>query len=233
MEDTARAAKGELIQANLRLQEYAALSEETAITSERKRLARDLHDTSAYTLSNLVMMMEASIDLANDGNSKLKCMLIQARNFALDGLMEARRFVEALRRSQLTRVNGLRAVFQLIKTFEKATHIETILHLGDAPWSFGDAENIIIYRLVQEGTPPPRRPGNAKRSTLSLHKEKGGLRVNIQDDGVGFAELKEGYGITGMRERIEQLGGSLQVTGKPQAGTLVSAWLPIDANHAN
>jgi len=66
-----------------------------------------------------------------------------------------------------------------------------------------------------------------------LNKEKGGLRVNIQDDGVGFAELKEGYGITGMRERIEQLGGSLQVTGKPQAGTLVSAWLPIDANHAN
>ena len=222
-----------LIQANLRLQEYAALSEETAITSERKRLARDLHDTTAYTLSNLVMMMEAGIDLAKDGNSKLNRMLIQARNFALDGLMEARRFVEALRRSQLTRVNGLRAVFQLVKTFEKATKIETILHLGDAPWSFGDAENIIVYRLVQEGMTNALRHGNAKSITISLNKEKGGLRVNIQDDGVGFVELKEGYGITGMRERIEQLGGSLQVTGKPQAGTLVSAWLPIVGNHAN
>jgi signal transduction histidine kinase len=222
-----------LVQANLRLQEHASLSEEAAITSERKRLARDLHDTTAYTLSNLVMMMEAGIDLANNDNSKLRHLLVQARDFAVDGLMEARRVVEALRPSQLARVNGLRSIFRLVKTFEKATHIETNLHLGDAPWSFGETENVVVYRLVQEGMTNALRHGNARRITISLSLEKGGLRINIQDDGVGFDELREGYGITGMRERIEQLGGSLQVTGKLQAGTLVSAWLPIAGAHAN
>jgi signal transduction histidine kinase len=222
-----------LIQANLRLQEYAALSEEAAITSERKRLARDLHDTTAYTLSNLVMMMEAGIDLANSKNSKLTHLLVQARDFAVDGLVEARRVVEALRLSQLANVNGLRSVFNLVKTFENATHIETSLHLGDAPWSFGEEENAIVYRLVQEGMTNALRHGNARRITISLNLEKGGLRINISDDGVGFSELREGYGITGMRERIEQLGGSLQVTGKMHAGTLVSAWLPIVDTHAN
>jgi signal transduction histidine kinase len=222
-----------LIQANLRLQEHASLSEEAAITSERKRLARELHDTTAYTLSNLVMMMEAGIDLANSDNSKLRHLLVQARDFAVDGLMEARRVVEALRPSQLTRVNVLRSIFRLVKTFEKATQIKTNLHLGDAPWSFGETENVIVYRLVQEGMTNALRHGNARRITISLNLEKGGLRINIQDDGVGFSELREGYGITGMRERIEQLGGSLQVTGKPQAGTLVSAWLPIAEAYAN
>jgi signal transduction histidine kinase len=222
-----------LAQANLRLQEYAVLSEEAAITSERKRLARDLHDTIAYTLTNLIMMMEASIDMAPVENAKLRRMLTRARDLSKEGLVEARRVIDALRPSQLSKVNGLPAIFRLIKTFEKATRIRTKLHFGDAPWNFGDEEDIIVYRLVQEGMTNAIRHGNAKNITISMSREKGGVRVNIRDDGIGFAELKEGYGITGMRERIEKLGGSLELTSKPMDGTLLSTWLPIPESHAS
>lgn len=221
-----------LAQANLQLQEYAALSEEAAITAERKRLARDLHDTTAYTLTNLIMMMEAAIDLSPAENVKLRQIHTRARDLSKEGLVEARRVIEALRPSQLSSDSALRAIFQLVKTFEKATHIKTDLHLGDVPWNFGDEEDIIIYRLVQEGITNAIRHGNAKGITISMNREKGGVRVNIQDDGVGFAELKEGYGITGMRERIEKLGGSLELTSKPRSGTLLSTWLPIANGHA-
>lgn len=220
-------ASRRLVQANLQLQEYAAISEEEAIMTERKRLARDLHDTLAYTLTNLIMMMEAAIDLSGPGKEKLRRHLEQARDQAKEGLVEVRRVIQAIRPRQLSKVTGLRAIHRLVTTFEKATRIQTTLHLRDAPWSFGYEEDIIIYRLIQEGITNALRHGNAKHISIFFAREREGIRVDIQDDGIGFTELKEGYGITGMRERIEKLGGSLQLTSRPKEGTLLSGWLPI------
>lgn len=220
-------ASRRLMQANLQLQEYAALSEEEATITERKRLARDLHDTLAYTLTSIIMMMEAGMDLAGSRNKRLVNHLNRARVQAQEGLLEVRKVIEALRPTQMNRVTGLRAIYQLVRTFEKATRIRISLHLRDSPWSFGEEEDIVVYRLVQEGITNALRHGNAKHISIFFAREGTGVRVSIQDNGIGFAEVQEGYGIRGMRERIAKLGGDLELSSSPKTGTILSTWLPL------
>ncbi|MEW5816287.1 MAG: sensor histidine kinase [Spirochaetota bacterium] len=220
-------ASYQLIKANLQLQEYATYSEYEAMINERKRLAREIHDTLAYTLTNLVMMMEAGIDLAKNENEKLKNHLLSARDQAKSGLIEVRRAINAIRPTQINKLKGLKAISRLVKTFEEATHIHISVNYGDIPFNFGESEDLLIYRLVQEGITNAIRHGSASEISISFSLLNNGVRLNIQDNGIGFVMLKEGYGIIGMRERIEKLGGSLNISSKPKFGTLLSIWLPI------
>ena len=216
-----------LAQTNLKLQEYAVLSEQEAKLNERKRLAREVHDTLAYTLTNLIMMMEASMALAPETNEKLQDLLEQARGQAQSGLLEVRRTIQSLRPVQVVNVTGLKAIHRLVNSFEKATAINIKLHMGDAPLEFGENADRIVYRLVQEGITNALRHGKATEIMIYFSRYSGGVQVKIKDNGIGFEHLKEGYGLIGMQERIEKIGGNTQITSKRNEGTLLSAWIPL------
>lgn len=218
-----------LVQTNIELQEYAALSEQKAAESERKRLARDVHDALGYTLTNLVMMMEAGVDMSGSGNPPLLEHLRRARDQALEGLQEVRRTLQEVRRVDMQPLSGLKAVHRLVSSFNEATHVRIKLHLGDAAWSLGAAKDQVIYRFVQEGISNALRHGRATEIAISFAGHEGGVRISIYDNGVGFAGVKEGFGLLGMRERVEQVGGSMQIESRPKEGTRLSAWIPGSA----
>lgn len=220
-----------LAQTNMKLQEYAITAEQEAMLNERKRLAREIHDTLAYTLTNLVMMMEAAIDLSMNNSLGLMRQLEAARDQAKDGLAEVRRALQALRPLQFTDLNGLLAIHRLVKAFEKATQITVDLETADAPLCFGsDETNLAIFRLVQEGMTNALRHGRATHISVMLNRVKDGLGVKIADNGIGCestANSDTGYGLVGIRERLEQLGGYLEVDSKPGEGFILSAWIPL------
>ncbi|HYH05136.1 MAG TPA: sensor histidine kinase [Bacillota bacterium] len=220
-----------LAQTNMKLQEYAITAEQEAMLNERKRLAREIHDTLAYTLTNLVMMMEAAIDLSVNNSPGLTKQLEAARDQAKDGLAEVRRALQALRPLQFTDLNGLLAIHRLVKAFEKATQITVELETADAPLCFGsDETNLAIFRLVQEGMTNALRHGRATHISVMLNRVKDGLGVKIADNGIGCessVNADTGYGLVGMRERLEQFGGYLEVHSKPGEGFLLSAWIPL------
>jgi signal transduction histidine kinase len=216
-----------LAQANLQLQEYAVMAEQQAELSERKRLAREIHDTLAYTLTNLIMMLEAALDLTKGDRKTLIEHLVLARDQAKAGLSEVRRALQALRPTEIAEMTGLKAIFHLVKTFTKATNIDVTLNMGDAPLTFGPEADLTAYRLVQEGITNAMRHGLATKIIISMACKGKGVIISIKDNGIGTSQLQTGFGLMGMRERIEKLGGELEIFSKPGEGFFLSAWLPF------
>ena len=110
----------DMAKTNMKLQEYAITAEQEAILNERKRVAREIHDTLAYTLTNILMMMEAGIDLAEKSSPDLIKHLQVARDQAKEGLSEVRYALQALRPVEFSGFVGLSAIQRLVRAFEKA-----------------------------------------------------------------------------------------------------------------
>jgi signal transduction histidine kinase len=218
----------QLAQTNMELQEHAVLSEQRAAESERRRLAREVHDVLAYTLTSLIMMMEAAIDLAGQQEGPLRQHLERIRDQTKEGVLEVRRTLQAIRRIEPTPETGLKAIFRLVQSFDKATHLRIRLHLGDAPMSFGAEKDRIAYRAVQEGISNALRHGRATEIGIHFARQGAGVAIAIVDNGTGFDVLSEGFGLMGIRERIAQIGGTVEIHGEPGTGTRLSVWIPLD-----
>jgi len=219
----------QLAQANMELQEHAVLSQQRAAESERRRLAREVHDVLAYTLTSLIMMMEAAIDLAGQDPGPLRQHLERIRDQTKEGVLEVRRTLQAIRRVEPTPETGLKAIFRLVQAFDKATHLRVRLHLGDAPMSFGAEKDRIAYRAVQEGISNALRHGRATEIGIQFSRQGAGVAIAIVDNGTGFDVLSEGFGLMGIRERIAQVGGTVEIRGEPGTGTRLSVWIPLEA----
>ena len=217
----------QLSQINMQLQEYAAMAEQESVLTERKRLAREIHDTLAYTLTNLVMMMEAAMDMAGEPAAGLREHLRASRDQAKAGLADVRSALQELRAVKPSETAGLPAIKQLVDTFVKATQMEVTLNLGNAPLRFGAEADWTAYRVVQEGLTNALRHGRASQVQISFAWVGAGISILIRDNGQGTAGLKEGYGLLGMRERLERLGGRMQVESKAGEGFLLSVWFPL------
>ena len=219
----------QLAQANMELQEHAVLSQQRAAESERRRLAREVHDVLAYTLTSLIMMMEAAIDLAGQDPGPLRQHLERIRDQTKEGVLEVRRTLQAIRRVEPTPETGLKAIFRLVQAFDKATHLRVRLHLGDAPMSFGAEKDRIAYRAVQEGISNALRHGRATEIGIQFSRQGTGVGIAIVDNGTGFDVLSEGFGLMGIRERVSQVGGTVEIRGEPGTGTRLSVWIPLEA----
>jgi signal transduction histidine kinase len=222
----------QLAQTNMALQEHAVLAVERAAEGERRRLAREVHDVLAYTLTSLIMMMEAAIDLAGPHDGQLRQHLERIRDQTKDGLLEVRRTLQAIRRFDSGPETGLTAIHRLVQSFDRATHFRIRLHLGDAPMSFGAGKDRIAYRVVQEGISNALRHGRATEIGIQFSRRGAGVAIAIVDNGTGFDVPAEGFGLVGIRERVAQVGGTVEIRGEPGLGTRLSVWMPLDETGA-
>ncbi len=224
----------QLAQVNLQLQEYAVLVEREAKINERKRLAGEMHDTIAYTFTNLLIMLEVAIALSDGDRAELKTHLEQVRKLTKEGLAEARNALQALRPVYMKEETGLTAIYRLVQTFTQATRIKVDLNLGDAPSHFGEGADLAVYHLVQEGITNALRHGRASVIEISFYREGDGIRIRLKDDGCGLAKAsKEGLGLTVMRERIGKLGGTLDCSSEAGKYFLLSVWIPLKEGETN
>jgi len=218
----------QLAQTNMALQEHAVLAVERAAEGERRRLAREVHDVLAYTLTSLIMMMEAAIDLAGPRDNQLRQHLERIRDQTKEGLLEVRRTLQAIRRFESTPETGLTAIYRLVQSFDRATHFRIRLHLGDAPMSFGAEKDRIAFRVVQEGISNALRHGRATEIGIQFSRQGAGVAIAVVDNGAGFDVPAEGFGLVGIRERLTQVGGAVEIHGEPGLGTRLSVWMPLD-----
>ncbi len=218
----------QLVQANFQLQEYATLVERQAKENERKRLAAEMHDTIAYTFTNLLMMLEVAIALSGGDREELKTHLERVRDVTKGSLDEVRNALRALRPVTMKEDSGLSTIYHLVQTFTESTRIKVDLRLGDAPLHFGEEADWAVYRLVQEGITNALRHGSANLIEITFYREGNGVCIRVKDNGCGLKkEYKEGFGLTGMRERIDKLGGKLDYSSEPGKYFLLSAWIPL------
>ncbi|MFN2242784.1 MAG: sensor histidine kinase [Anaerolineae bacterium] len=224
-------------QANVRLQRYAVALEELTISRERNRLARELHDTLAHSLSAVTVQLEAVRSLWEINPSSARDMLDRADDTARRGLTEARRALQDLRASPLQDLGLALALRELAKSAAERTGASLALHLPDHNLdNLSPAVEQGVYRIAQETLENIVRHSEAQSIVFRLQQAAGSLSLTISDDGRGIgAEVlqastaggQDGLGLRGMKERAALLGGSLEISRQEGQGTLVHLKVPL------
>jgi len=217
--------RGELIQANLKLAEHAITLEELAISRERNRLARELHDTLAHTLSGLAVNLEAIRILIPQASDEVQEKLQQSLASTRTGLVETRRAMKDLRSKQLEDL-GLRFALQKIsgEAAERAG-FNLDVNLPDLLPEISPLVEQAIYRIVQEALENIVRHAQAESVRMELKQSGNELILKISDEGKGLNPSQtsetEHLGLQGMQERAKNVGGHLEVTSQPLSGTTI------------
>ena len=210
---------------NIELTQYATTIERLAVSHERNRLARELHDTLAHTLSAVSVQVEAlNKQLERDPDSA-KDTVKQLRELTRSGLKESRRALRALRASPLEDLGLALGMQQLVDTTtERSGMTITLQILGDLDELRSEVEQS-VYRITEEALNNTTRHAQAKQVAVMVDYRGAGLELIITDDGIGFdpdAAAEDGhYGLMGMRERAMLCNGQLSIESQPGAGTTV------------
>lgn len=210
------------------LRESRAAHAESVALAERGRLARDMHDVLAHSLSALALQLEGARLLAEDRGSdpELVAAIERAHHLAADGLSEARAAIGALRGDAMPGPERLGALAEGFGDRARLT-------VEGEPRPLASEARLAIYRTAQEALTNIARHSAAEHVDLRLAYEPDGTRLTIEDRGGGVPvaagtdpdPARAGYGITGMRERAELLGGRLDA-GPTERGFRVELWLP-------
>lgn len=219
-----RQQRDQLRTANLKLTRQALVMEEMATAQERNRIARELHDTLAHTLSGLSVQLEAAKTLLPTSEQP---EVVQIINEALDntrsGLNETRRVLKALRAAPLVELGLTQALIQMIDDQQKNTTAMIEPYISNRIPLLPKPLEQTIYRISQEALKNAVQHANAKNITLDLDFEYPWLRLRIADDGKGFdldrIDSNPRFGIEGMRERAELVGGEFMVNSSVNSGT--------------
>jgi signal transduction histidine kinase len=202
-----------LVDANMALQLYAHNIETESAEKERGRITRELHDMIGYALTNVIVMMNAAPVLLRDEPEALEELFGKIRAQAEGALAETRSILRRLRDIQPFEPIGLRAIWHLTRGFQGATGVEVKLNLGNLPSSFGHKLDSVLFRLIQEGLTNAFRHGKATRVRINLWLTEGEILVSVLDNGSVLApgaEISEGIGLAGMRERLSEYGGQVK-----------------------
>lgn len=225
---------------NMRLVEEARRTgRATGLLDERQRLAREIHDTLAQGFTGIITSLTAAqmskARAAADSSSTR--YLEDAERMAREGLAEARRLVWALRPESLDRGSLSEALHRLARDWSAKTGVDTRADTTGAPRPLLPETEVALLRTAQEALTNTRKHAGASAANITLSYMDDCVTLDVVDDGAGFdsARLNDpevahdagGFGLVAMRERIEQLGGTLAVESAPGHGTAVAVELPV------
>ncbi|MGE5605134.1 MAG: sensor histidine kinase, partial [Bacteroidota bacterium] len=200
---------------------------------ERSRIAREIHDSLIYTLTNLLALLNAYREKLNAVNKIIPDELNQARELVLSGLNDVRHFLSTIRPKDYDDDIGLGKTKRLATVFNQSTGVEVELNFGDVPQFIDKELEQVIYRIVQEGLTNSFRHGKATQIFINFNLFKNGISLSIKDNGCGVDLIKFGYGLTGIQERVEELGGKIKIISRVGDGFTLQAWFPLKGGVAD
>ncbi|MBA3469750.1 MAG: sensor histidine kinase [Herpetosiphonaceae bacterium] len=222
--------RSELMEANRQLQGYASTQERLTISRERNRVARELHDTLAHTLSGLTVQLETIKAYWTVDPATARTMLNTALGTARTGLHETRRALGALRVSPLDDLGLGLAVKTMAESAAAAANLRLQIHLPEIMPQLGPEVEQGVYRIAQEAIANATIHAQATTLSLDLKIAPKAITLLVRDDGVGFDPRQTAqpghYGIAGMRERALLLGAQLSLDSTPGAGTRIEVNIP-------
>jgi signal transduction histidine kinase len=222
---TQRQQRRELIESNMKLEQHASTMEQLTVSRERNRLARELHDILAHTLSGLIIQLEAIKALKDKKPEEAEKTLDQALEIARSGLTETRRALKDLRATQLDDLGLKLALENLARTYILKTGIPVEYSIMNNPEPLPPQVEQAIYRIAQEALENATRHAHASRVWFDFQKTEHEIKMHIRDDGKGFdlnnLSDEERLGIRGMYERSFTVGGKLDLESRPGEGTSV------------
>lgn len=218
-------ARTELAEANERLRGYATQAEELAVIQERNRLARDIHDGVGHHLTVVQMQLEAARAVIGTAEpERLDAMLATAQDQSGQALAEVRRSVAALREHR----PSLPEALQTLATEATEAGVPTELEVLGRPRAIRAEVDESLFRAAQEGLTNVRKHAGATSTTVVLDFSGAEqVRLEVRDDGRGLPEAPgDGYGLTGLRERMANLGGRISLDAVGATGATLTVVVP-------
>jgi signal transduction histidine kinase len=213
--------------ANRKLAEYASQAEELAATQERNRLAREIHDNLGHYLTIVNVQIEAAKVTLESEPLRALDALNKAQELARKGLTGVRESVAALRVSPVENRLLKDAIAELVDETDADGLASIFQFVGDAR-PVEPKTALALYRAVQEGLTNVRKHADASRVDVTLDfTQPDRIRLTVQDDGSGAADTSGGFGLIGIRERVQLLGGEFRVDTAPGKGFLLEVTVPV------
>jgi signal transduction histidine kinase len=204
-----------------------ALSRDAGAMGERERLAREIHDTIAQDLTGLVLLAQRTRRELGDGSPTVGETVDLLEESARNALAETRSLVATSAPVGLSSEGIVSALERLADRFTRETGIAVRVS-GDVPTLARETE-VVLLRCAQEGLANVRKHSGAVTATLELFARDGVVGIVVADTGDGFSPgtAHEGFGLSGMRARLDLVGGSLQIDSERGEGTRLTASLPL------
>jgi two-component system sensor histidine kinase UhpB len=206
---------------------------------ERRRVARELHDEANQLLAALMTTVDAAeAAAARQGQSELTATLARLRRLASATLSDLQRIATELRPPALDEFGLLPALTRHVRDRTAGTPLEAAVDTEGRPHRLPPTVEVALYRIAQEALANVQKHSSARCARIRLHFRPTAVRLDVSDDGVGFALDEDGgeersrLGIAGMRERASIVGGTVSVTSRPGGGTRVTASIPLCADRA-
>lgn len=216
---------------NARLLETERHLRSLAITEERHRMAREIHDTMAQGFMGIIMLLRA---LKEDGLSSSQQSLVEeAETLARENLMDARRSIWNLRPEPLETMGLKNSISHELARFEKQFSLTTSFDEQGDDAILSKESQMALYRIAQESLRNAVQHGHATHLDVILKITESDATLVVRDNGAGFdpdvhsRPPDRGLGIKAMRERASQLGGELVITSAPGQGCSVRARIPV------
>ncbi len=214
-----------LREANANLTHYASTLEQLTVSRERNRLARELHDTLAHSLTAISVSLEAAKAYFDIDPTKTRDLIDKSLESTRIGVDETRRALKALRSSSLEDMGLGLAIQRTAESAAARSHLNLTVDLKNPLPSLSPDVEQTLYRVAQEAIENIVKHSRAKRFSVRLEHDQHKTTLTIEDDGCGFDpqgnESTGHFGLVGMRERAELAGGLLNIKSKKGKGTRV------------
>lgn len=214
--------------ANTELREYADIKEKMGQMKERNRLTMEMHDTLGHSLTGISVGVDTCIAIMDKYPEKAKAQLKVISSVAKDGINDIRRSVSMLKTDELEDVKFEDSVRNMLERIRKATGIK-IQFVYNIKLNLTKEEETAIFRIVQESVTNAIRHGEASWILITLQENNYAFDITIADNGRGCQDLKYGFGLSHMQERVEQFKGSIEFHSKD--GFTVHAIIPLEGRN--
>lgn len=209
-------------QVNHELENYAAVSEKIAEDKERKRLAREIHDTLGHALTGIAAGVDACIAMIDINPEATKKQLMVISKVVRQGIVDVRNSLNKLRPGALEQHGFKGAIENMIEEFTSVSDLTISLDYRLDKVDFENAKEDILFRVIQESVTNAVRHGDATHIDISLYIEDNNLYLKIQDNGQGCEEIHYGFGLKQMKERLGMINGKVAYDGHHGFLTIVT-----------
>lgn len=212
-----------------------ALSIIKAQEEERKRVAREIHDGPAQSMANIVMRAEFCLKLLDMSPEKVRDELIALQNIVRISLMDVRKIIFDLRPMVLDDLGLAPAIKRYLSNYKEQYGLQVEFLFFGQQTRLDSSVEVAVFRIVQEMVSNIHKHACAKNSVVKIEMLNNRINIQVRDDGKGFNMNKimankerEGYGLIGMRERVQLLNGDISIVSAPGKGTSISISIPLD-----
>ncbi len=210
---------------NKELQNYAAITEKIGENNERKRLAREIHDTLGHALTGIAAGVDACIAMIDINPQATKKQLLVVSKVVRQGIGDVRNSLNKLRPGALEERGLKGAIERMIEEFSSVSDLSVTLDYQVENLDIENTKEDSLFRIIQESVTNAMRHGGATHVDIHFYQQDNNLCLDIKDNGIGFQEIHYGFGLKQMSERVAIMNG--QVTFDGNNGFLTQVKIPL------